>query len=72
MVIIPTIYAIMAAQPAVEDIELTPSDIPGASLSEPFEAHTLPALRWWLKCRGDVAVPTSWKAKVIARYSVRS
>ena len=28
------------------EVELTESDIPGAALSEPLEAHTLPALKW--------------------------
>ena len=57
----------MADQVAVEDVQLTPSDIPGAAHCEPLEA---PALRWWLKCRGDLAVSTSWKkSKVITRYT---
>ena len=34
------------------EVELTESDIPGAALSEPLEAHTLPALKWCLLCRG--------------------
>ena len=33
-------------------LELVEEDIPGAILSEPFEAHTNPSLRWWLLCRG--------------------
>ena len=34
------------------EIELTESDIPGAALSEPLEAHTLPALKGCLLCHG--------------------
>ena len=56
------------AGPAEQDVILTEADIPGANLSEPFERHTIPALRWWLLCRG-ISVPRSWnKAKLIARY----
>ena len=51
---------------------LTPADIPGADLCEPFQSHTIPALRWWLLCRG-VCTPTSWnKKKIIDRYILRS
>ena len=28
--------------------ELTPVDIPGADLREPFEAHSIPSLKWRL------------------------
>ena len=31
-------------------LELSKGGIPGASLSNPFESHTLPALPWWLLC----------------------
>ena len=31
---------------------LSAADIPGAYLSEPYETHAVPALRWWLLCRG--------------------
>ncbi len=41
-------------------VELTESDVPGASLNEPLEAHTLPALKWCLLCHG-IKPPTSWK-----------
>ena len=43
-------------------ITLEPSDIPGAALEEPFEVHAMPALRWWLLCRG-IKAPVSWKKK---------
>ena len=33
-------------------VTLTAADIPGADLSEPLESHAVPALRWWLLCRG--------------------
>ena len=41
-------------------VKLTAVDIPGARLSEPFEAHAITALRWWLLCRG-IAAPQSSK-----------
>ena len=41
-------------------VKLTAVDIPGAGLSDPFEAHAIPALRWWLLCRG-IAAPQSSK-----------
>ncbi len=33
-------------------MELTAADIPGAELGEPLEGHGVPALKWWLTCRG--------------------
>ena len=47
-------------------ITLEPSDIPGAALEEPFEAHTMPALRWWLLCR-DIKAPVSSKKQLITK-----
>ena len=44
----------------IPDVELTPTDIPGAELLEPLEKHTVPALKWWMMCRG-CAVPSSLK-----------
>ena len=41
-------------------VKLTAADIPGVGLSEPFEAHAIPALRWRLLCRG-IAAPQSSK-----------
>ena len=35
----------------VHSVMLTPADIPGAELSEPYEAHAFPALKCWLLCR---------------------
>ena len=62
--------AAMAGLPEPEVVELSESDIPGASLAEPLESHALPALRWWLQCRG-IKVPSSMKKKqVIMRYSI--
>ena len=50
------------------EVKLTEDDIPGASLSEPLEARTMPKLRWWLLCRG-IQPPTSMKkAQIITRY----
>ena len=41
-------------------VMLTDEDIPGAKLHEPFETHVIPALQWWLQCRG-IKTPSSWK-----------
>ena len=41
-------------------VSLSAADIPGAYLSEPYETHAIPALRWWLLCRG-LKVPTGWR-----------
>ena len=47
---------------------LVEADIPGASLAEPFETHTVTELSWWLLCRG-ISTPKSWKkAQVVHRY----
>ena len=35
------------------EISLSPEDIPGAVLAEPYMKHTAAALRWWLLCRGE-------------------
>ena len=44
----------------VPEVTLSPEDIPGADLCEPYEKHTVSALHWWILCRG-IKVPTSWK-----------
>ena len=50
-----------------EIIALTEDDIPGAKLHEPFVAHKVTALRWWLLCRG-IKAQTSWrKSQLVAR-----
>ena len=47
---------------------LTDEDIPGAKLQEPLENHAIPALQWWLLCRG-IKTPSNWKkAQLIERY----
>ena len=33
-------------------VKLKDTDIPGAHLDAPLEAHNVAALRWWLLCRG--------------------
>lgn len=54
----------------VGEVELDEKDIPGAALSEPFECHAVPALRWWLLCRG-IKAPTAWKKpQLISRFGV--
>ena len=51
-------------------VELNDTDIPGAHLDEPFEAHNVAALHWWLLCRG-IKVPTSLrKPQIIAMYNI--
>ena len=35
---------------APEPLVPTAADIPGAELSVPYEAHPVPALKWWLLC----------------------
>ena len=45
-------------------MELTENDIPGAVLNEPLENSTIPALKWWLLCRG-LQAPNSWKKAVL-------
>ena len=46
-------------------ITLSPSDIPGAELSEPYEKHPVVALCWWLLCCLMLVAPTFWKKKKI-------
>ena len=48
----------------IPEVVRTPSDIPGADLKEPFQAHTIPALKWWLQCRG-ISVSASSKRELI-------
>ena len=66
-----TVAAMEVSAQAVPDrstslpqLTLSPEDIPGADLSEPFEQYTVSALRWWLLCRG-IKVPTSWRKKKV-------
>ena len=33
-------------------VSLTEYDVPGASLNKPMEKQGVPALKWWLLCRG--------------------
>ena len=44
--------------------ELTENDIPGAILTEPLEKSTVPALKWWLLCRG-IQAPSSWRKAIL-------
>jgi hypothetical protein len=48
------------------DVMLGPADIPGADLNEPFETHVVPALRWWLLCRGIGSSSSSRKQQLQA------
>ena len=61
----------MAAQSSssatLPQITLTPADVPGAELKQPFQNHTIPALKRWLECRG-ATVPASWKkAQIVSK-----
>lgn len=47
--------------------ELSENDIPGASLTEPLEAHNVAALKWWLLCRGIKVKSSSRKKEIIER-----
>ena len=38
----------------MQQVTLSPADIPGADLSEPFNRPSVPDLRWWLLCRGNL------------------
>ena len=40
------------------EVVLTPDDIPGA---EPYEQHSVAALRWWLLCRYYCPYISIWK-----------
>lgn len=48
---------------------LTEEDIPGAMLNEPLETHTIPALKWWLLCRGIQVSSSMKKPKLIERLT---
>ena len=39
-------------------VQLTEVDVPGASLEEPMDKHSIPALKRWLLCRG-IEMPSS-------------
>lgn len=49
------------------EVELTEADIPGATLDEPLESHTVHALRWWLLCHGDNAPSSLKKLQLVER-----
>ena len=42
------------------EVVVTPDDISGAELAEPYEQHTAAALHWKLLCR-VISLPTSTK-----------
>ena len=48
-------------------VVLTAEDIPGAALREPYESYAVPALRWWLLCRGIRVSTSQRKAQLISR-----
>ena len=50
-------------------VELNDTDVPEAHLDEPFEAHNIAALCWWLLCRG-IRVPTSLRKHQISQHSL--
>ena len=48
----PTISVHSMAEMSIEVPHFTPADVLGADLCEPYDKNTVPALRWWLLCRG--------------------
>ena len=48
------------------NVVLTEEDVPGAKLTKPFAACSVPELRRWLKCRG--ASVKGRKAELLERY----
>lgn len=50
-------------------VTLAENDIPGASLTEPLETHTVAALKWWLLCRGIKIKSSCRKKEIIERIS---
>ena len=52
----------------IQQVTLSPADIPGADLSEPFNRHTVPDLRWWLLCRGIKVHTSRGKKQLVNRY----
>ena len=48
-------------------VELDEDDIPGASLSDPLDKHTIPELKWWLLCRNIKAPSSMKKAQLVDR-----
>ena len=62
-----TRMAAVSAGVSESTLRLVEEDIPGASLTEPFESYTVTELSWWLLCRG-ISAPKSWKkAQVLSR-----
>ena len=49
-------------------VELTADDVPGASLEEPMERHSVPTLRQWLLCRGTEMPTGTIKRKLLERW----
>ena len=43
-------------------VRLSEDDVPGASLSEPMEKQSVPALKRWLLCRG-IQMPSNTRKK---------
>ncbi len=49
-------------------VELTEDDVPGASLDEPMEKQSVPALKRWLLCRGIEMPASTRKKQLLERY----
>ena len=56
-----------AVDASQSSVELSDTDIPGAHLDEPLEAHNVAALCWWLLCRGLKVSTSLRKHQIIAR-----
>ena len=48
-------------------VEFNDTDIPGAHLDEPLEAHNVGALSWWLLCHSIKLTTSLQKHQIIAR-----
>ena len=49
-------------------VDLTETDIPGASLEEPLDSQNIAALCWWLLCHDITPSSSAKKAQLIAKY----
>ena len=63
---------VMSGGSSPREVNLTPADIPGAKLSEPWDKHPVVSLRWWLLCRGVKVASSVRKKDVIKRLATYS
>lgn len=53
--------------PAATTLELEESDIQGAYLPDPLDAHTVEQLKWWLSCHGCTYLASDRKKVLIEK-----